>query len=231
MDINLRVFFAIGPDAISRELGFRDYAHYLSSTIWKTIRRRILDRDNRTCVKCDGKASLVHHKTYSVAVLRGESDDQLVSLCEGCHVVIHTNEDGSKRLYGVWDEVLSQRDENAQIPIVRVDLRRKLSTQIRPKGWDRMSAFRRTQWDNEALRTILLRQLNKSGAPSRRKLLREWYQMSNSEIDRELSCLPQSMAQRRINAERRIGTEVTVGGKSYRISRVVGIWRGKRTWN
>ena len=27
MDINLRVVFTVGPDAISRELGFRDYAH------------------------------------------------------------------------------------------------------------------------------------------------------------------------------------------------------------
>lgn len=223
--------FAIGPDAISRELGFRDYAHYRSSAVWRTIRRRVWDRDNRTCVKCDGKARLVHHKTYSLAILRGESDDQLVSLCEGCHAVIHTNEDGSKRPYGGWNDVLSQRDENVEIPRVRVDLRRKLSAQIRPKGWDRMSAFRRTQWEKECQKKIFLRKLNKSDVPLCRKLLREWHQMSDSEIDRELSCLPQSMAQLRINAERRIGTEVTVGGKSYRITRIVGLWRGKRAWN
>jgi hypothetical protein len=231
MDTNPRVFPAIGPDAISSELGFRDYADYRSSIIWKKIRRRVLERDDRKCAKCGGKASLVHHRTYTLTVLRGEGDHQLVSLCEGCHAVIHTNEDGSKRPYGVWNEVLSQKDDSTEIPVVRVDLRRKLSKQTHPAGWDRVSAFRRTRWEKECLKKIFLRQLNKSGSPLRRKLLREWYQMSDSEIDKELFCLPQSMAQRRINAERRIGTEVTVGGQSYRITRVVAIWRGRDAWS
>jgi hypothetical protein len=226
MDTNLRVLYANGPDAISNELGFRDYAHYRSSTTWKKIRRRVLERDDRKCAKCGGKASLVHHRTYTVPVLRGECDEQLISLCEGCHTVIHTNEDGNKRSYSVWNDVLSQRDHNAEIPMVSVDLRRRLSKQTRPAGWDRMSAFRRTQWENECQKQIFLRRLNKSGSPLLRRLLREWHHLSDSEIDRELFCLPQSMAQQRINAERRIGTEVKVAGTSYYITRIVAIWRG-----
>ncbi len=52
--------------------------------MWKTIRTRILERDEYTCHYCGGKADSVDHKTP--IVLGGSDDDEnLVACCRKCN--------------------------------------------------------------------------------------------------------------------------------------------------
>lgn len=69
-------------------IGFSSYGDYLQSELWALIRQRILDRDQALCIGCDKKATAVHHLTYGKLVLSGHQDDQLVSICGGCHRAI-----------------------------------------------------------------------------------------------------------------------------------------------
>lgn len=69
-----------------KSLGFDSYPSYLSSTLWYSIRLRVLQRDHRICRCCKTSvATQVHHAVYDIPTLRGESIDKLYSVCEGCH--------------------------------------------------------------------------------------------------------------------------------------------------
>lgn len=71
-----------------RRLGFDNYRQYLASDLWKTIRRRVLERDGNLCATCGKEARHVHRRSYEYAALSGDSIDNLVSLCGGCHFSI-----------------------------------------------------------------------------------------------------------------------------------------------
>jgi 5-methylcytosine-specific restriction endonuclease McrA len=65
------------------------YDEYLKSPLWKTIRKRILDRDLHLCRDCGEKAQHVHHLSYAAQVMSGEDDSKLISLCVPCHDARH----------------------------------------------------------------------------------------------------------------------------------------------
>lgn len=74
---------------------------FYSSTAWKHKRMAILKRDGYLCCECrrygrkdrNGlpiRATLVHHVVeYEDAPELGLADDNLVSLCDGCHNRMH----------------------------------------------------------------------------------------------------------------------------------------------
>jgi hypothetical protein len=69
----------------NRELSYDQvYDLYLRSKYWKRIRKLVLLRDYRQCVRCRAAINLqVHHKKYGEM---GEEDfDQLETLCVHCH--------------------------------------------------------------------------------------------------------------------------------------------------
>lgn len=72
-----------------------DYQKYLTSPIWKEIRQRVMARDGGTCQACGKLAIVVHHKSYERAVLDGQRDDMLVSLCLTCHRTIEFETDAN----------------------------------------------------------------------------------------------------------------------------------------
>jgi len=65
-------------------------ASYYASNHWSATRRKRLEHDKYTCVMCVNvePATVVHHATYN---LFNESIDELVSLCEQHHDMIHDN--------------------------------------------------------------------------------------------------------------------------------------------
>lgn len=64
------------------------YKNALNSSHWKSIRQKVLERDNHTCQAClDAKASDVHHLHYQN--LGSETALELVSVCRPCHDKIH----------------------------------------------------------------------------------------------------------------------------------------------
>jgi hypothetical protein len=71
-------------DAALREIGFADYAAYLRSELWATIRAAVLD-GSPSCVLCPRPARQVHHTEYSHPVLLGGDRGPLKPVCAGCH--------------------------------------------------------------------------------------------------------------------------------------------------
>lgn len=72
------------------------YDDYLRSPEWRTIRARVLKRDNHKC-RCGAKAQHVHHRSYDADVMMGLNDAKLIALCEPCHNRITFRQDHSKR--------------------------------------------------------------------------------------------------------------------------------------
>jgi hypothetical protein len=136
----------------------RDYLQYLKRPLWtKEIRPRILERDKHVCRCCGGAATQVHHRSYAPAVMRGENDDELASLCDGCHNYIGFDESGKKRTLQEANRLLLAGRPDVDYPDPKVDLR---STSPRwPKEWDRMSAIQRKGWD-KAYDRLLERRLS-----------------------------------------------------------------------
>lgn len=136
-------------DRICQLLEYADYEAYWVSRFWKRIRLRILKRDCRLCLKCGGRAGQVHHRTYTVDVMKGENDSQLVSVCDGCHAVIHRDDFNNERLPDEWELVLLQKDFRNNFPPFKIDRGRARYRQKRPAGWERMNALQRAAWKEE----------------------------------------------------------------------------------
>jgi hypothetical protein len=81
--------------------------------------------------------------------MQGDDDEQLASICEGCHAVIHRDDGGNERLLDEWDAILFEKDKSTEFPSVKIDRRRSRWKQILPAEWPRMSAVRRAGWDKE----------------------------------------------------------------------------------
>ena len=79
-----------------RSMGFKSYQEYLSSDLWKTIRERVLERDQYLCRICGDKARVAHHTNYNNKTLCGDSIGGLISVCYKCHGLIEFDQDGNK---------------------------------------------------------------------------------------------------------------------------------------
>lgn len=69
-------------------LAMNDYAEYLASPLWQSIRTRVLNRENRICRLCADPATQVHHRRYDKATMLGDDITRLVALCENCHQLV-----------------------------------------------------------------------------------------------------------------------------------------------
>lgn len=80
-----------------KKMGFLSYNDYLQSYLWKSIREKILNRDNYLCQCCKKEqATEVHHKSYLHEVLLGEKTISLISLCDKCHKKAEHDDSGKK---------------------------------------------------------------------------------------------------------------------------------------
>jgi hypothetical protein len=173
-----------------------DYAEYLKSPLWRKIKRRVLKRDGKACRRCGGKATRVHHRSYTDEVLAGNDDEQLASICEGCHNFIHFDDNGYKRNPEETDRFLMTPDESKAFPVPQVDLR--LRWRKDPPGWDRMSAVQRQAWHGEYVRLQWLHWLRLGKSPETcRYQLKTHHGMTDEQIDSEVAALRKHKGQRR----------------------------------
>src|ERR1035438_4168561 len=93
-----------------------EYAQYRRGKGWKQSRKRILKRDRGICIRCEGRAWVVHHRSYAGDVMAGNNDSQLASLCEGCHTVIHFDELGKRRTREAVELLLLTKCHDTEIP-------------------------------------------------------------------------------------------------------------------
>lgn len=84
-------------DTLLKRLGYPSYRAYLQSALWQKLRRDALERDSWTCRLCGGRATEVHHETYSEKLLAGRTIDGLVSICRTCHQWVEFTRFGNKR--------------------------------------------------------------------------------------------------------------------------------------
>lgn len=85
---------------ILRELGYRSYSEYLSSDLWKEIRRRAIRKAKGMCEVCGkNEATHVHHLNYQKDTLLGKKETLvfLVASCEECHIRVEFDQNGNKR--------------------------------------------------------------------------------------------------------------------------------------
>lgn len=76
-----------------RELGFRSYAEYLASPLWRSIRQRVYEAKGRVCLACEiNIAEDIHHDRYDRDTLMGRSLKHLRPLCRHCHEIVHGEE-------------------------------------------------------------------------------------------------------------------------------------------
>jgi hypothetical protein len=73
-----------------------NYREYLASDLWKSIRKRVMERDKGTCRICFEAASQVHHSAYTKAGLTGTAITGLYAVCRGCHEFIEFEQNGDK---------------------------------------------------------------------------------------------------------------------------------------
>src|SRR6202035_4798824 len=108
---------ANSSSAMSPDVMAMDYRQeYLFSPLWKKIRGRVLyRRDKKICFYCGGVAVLVHHRSYTRKVLEGRADHMLISLCEGCHELIHIRNGGISRSLVAANRVLLKRNPPTEI--------------------------------------------------------------------------------------------------------------------
>lgn len=90
-----------------RVLGFASYEAYLESNLWYQIRSTVLLSARRVCACCGGRATQVHHRAYSLAVLRGDVTCSLAPLCDQCHDAVEFG-DGAKRSFSDTQNTLDQ---------------------------------------------------------------------------------------------------------------------------
>lgn len=131
---------------IAKDVMLMDYqAEYLSSPLWRKIKGRVLARDNKKCVFCEGPAQTVHHRSYDRDVLEGKADQMLVSLCDPCHDFVHFDDDGRKRSLEETDRILLCKRPRTDFPEPNVDLRREPYRDL-PAEWPRMNHIQRNGW-------------------------------------------------------------------------------------
>lgn len=66
------------------------YEAFLLTPYWRSVRKKILDRDNHRCQMCGSENLLhVHHVTYIHHFSEMDHLEDLITLCKKCHKEVH----------------------------------------------------------------------------------------------------------------------------------------------
>ena len=72
-------------DQCCEQLGFRSYAGYLRSSLWRQVRTLAFQKNGRECVSCGAPATQIHHSRYTIKALCGVCLKYLWPVCRKCH--------------------------------------------------------------------------------------------------------------------------------------------------
>ena|ERR1700678_3210273 len=92
-----------------RALGFKDYAEYLASDLWRGIRLRAMKAHGSLCAVCRRQADQVHHRSYARIVMSGHDIGPLMPLCRADHERAEIRSDGSKATLTEANKYLDER--------------------------------------------------------------------------------------------------------------------------
>lgn len=80
---------------IEKERRIESYHTYLNSKDWKSLRKKVIERDKSRCVFCNKKFKEVHHIRYPKR-FKEDHIDNIICICKSCH----------RRLHGIKDDDL-----------------------------------------------------------------------------------------------------------------------------
>ena len=92
-------------------LGFRTYAEYLASPLWRRIKTQELRRAGGKCAACGNITRTIHHRDYRPRVLAGNDSAALVALCQPCHDHVHYAPGKKERSWNEGERVLRKMIE------------------------------------------------------------------------------------------------------------------------
>lgn len=74
------------------------YSEKLKSPLWQRRRLEIMKRDDFTCQLCGDKETKlnVHHKVYRKCEVWDYSDDELITYCQICHLIVENFKDSEE---------------------------------------------------------------------------------------------------------------------------------------
>ena len=150
----------VAPPPLAHQSAPPEYEKYLRRKLWKTIKGRIFNRDSGICFRCGGSAAVVHHRSYAPEVLEGNADGYLVSLCDGCHTIVHKDDLGRWRSWGDAETVLFEPDHRTEFPEPVITSRSWIDSL--PGDWARMTSVQRHGWLSRRAELV-------SAQPKRRK--------------------------------------------------------------
>lgn len=104
----------------------KGYKAYLNTTHWKNKREEILKRDHYQCQRCGSPSDLiVHHKTYN-KTLGHEKNCQLVTYCNKCHKIIHSQQKSSKDITKKLNKLVGELTKNEKEKVYKILTQRGL---------------------------------------------------------------------------------------------------------
>ena len=114
-------------------LGFRSYAEYLNSEMWKIIRGLAFEKHGTSCVSCEKRATQLHHSSYDMKTLAGADLSHLHPVCKQCHEAAEIV-DGEKASHKNANEKIGlQTPSKRQQAKIRVEYERVEKGGKRPK--------------------------------------------------------------------------------------------------
>ena len=81
---------------VLRRMGFRSYAEYLKSDLWREVKARMFKVKGTNCYLCNRPAYTGHHNRYHEDDLNGNRLKFLHPICQKCHSEIERHSDGTK---------------------------------------------------------------------------------------------------------------------------------------
>lgn len=122
-------------DAKLRLMGYATYGDYLKSSLWSSIRRRILTK-HEFCQVCQrSRAVQVHHTKYTEANLTGQSKDGLVAICRSCHEHGEFGRTGQKLQLGTANTRLLKLAKQMLKPVRPRKTKSKAAGTVRLAKW------------------------------------------------------------------------------------------------
>jgi len=119
---------------------------------------QLTDRAVKTAIGIDtpsGRGSYGLQR-YDQPVLDGHADE-FFTVCDGCHDLFHTTDDGKRRPQDEWDAIIAQpKSEMFPEPVVP-QTNGLIPLVAKPDSWSRMTAKQQAGWVRSVMTTLRVR--------------------------------------------------------------------------
>jgi len=113
---------------ILAEMGFTSYAAYVSSPLWRRIRREAMERSKHLCDACRREARHVYLLDFEPATLNGDQPASVATICELCIAKAQFSDDGKRNILEAANAAVARKPAKASRSVrKRRDTQRRLN--------------------------------------------------------------------------------------------------------